>query len=153
MENKHYLPGLVAGICGGVAATAVNLVMIYLFNVGNLRFIDFAGVFIFGHPPNNLGENMLAFLGYLGFTGTLGVLFTYLSAFPPKPYLLLKGIHFGLGVWFFSYALTLLFKVPELTKISLATALTNFIASATYGLVLALVLRFLAEKTAATNEE
>jgi len=153
MGKEHYLPGLIAGTCGGVAATIVNLMLILLFKVGNLRFIDFAGVFIFAHPPASPGENLLAFLGYLGFSASLGVLFTYLVGFPPKPYLLLKAIHFGLGVWFCSYALTLLFKVPELAKISLGSAITNFLAAAVYGLVVGLVLRFLAEKTAATNEK
>ena len=152
MEKEHYLPGLVSGFCGGVAATVVNLVLILLFKVGNLRFMDFAGVFILGHLPENLGEDLLSFFAFLGFSATLGVLFTYLSAIPPKPYLLLKAIHFGLGVWFFSYALTLLFKVPELARISLASALTNLLASAAYGLVLGLVLRFLSRKAAATNQ-
>lgn len=153
MEKEHYLPGLVSGLCGGLAATIVNQALILLFNVGNLRFIDFAGVFIFGHPPETLGENLLAFFAFMGFSASLGVLFTYLSAIPPKPYLILKALHFGMGVWFFSYAVTLLFKVPELARFSLASALTNLLASAAYGLVLGLVLRFLTRKTAATHQE
>ena len=153
MLRRHYLPGLIAGFSGGLAATAVNLVLILLFNVGNLRFIDFAGVFIFGYPPETLGENLLSFFAFLVFSTTLGVLFTYLSAIPPGPYLLLKAVHFGMGVWFFSYALTLLFKIPELARISLASALTNLVAAAAYGLVLGLVLRFLTRKTAAPNQE
>ncbi|NLC52721.1 MAG: hypothetical protein GX770_01975 [Firmicutes bacterium] len=152
MVKEHYLPGLIAGFCGGLASTAVNLVLILLFKVGHLRFMDFAGVFIFGHPPANLGENLLACFAFLGFSATLGVLFTYLVGSPPKPYLLMKAIHFGIGIWFFSYAVTLLFKVPELAKISLSSALTNLLASAAYGLILGLVLRFLLEKTAAPNQ-
>ncbi|HHT05193.1 MAG TPA: hypothetical protein GXZ97_02865 [Hydrogenispora sp.] len=152
MVKEHYLLGLVSGACGGLASTVVNLAFILLFKVGNLRFIDFAGVFILGHPPENLGENLLSFFAFLGFSATLGVLFTYLSAIPPRPYLLVKAIHFGLGIWFFSYALTLLFKVPEFTRISLASALTNLLASAAYGLVLGLVLRYLLRKAAATNQ-
>jgi hypothetical protein len=141
MAKDRYSLGVISGFVGGLAATVVNLVLILLLNYGELRFSDFAGVFIFGHPPQGFGENLLAFFAFLGFSATMGLIFTRGISLPPKPYLLLKAIHFGMGIWFFSYALSLLFKVPELERISLASALTNLFASMAYGLGLGMVLQ------------
>lgn len=83
------------------------------------------------------------------FAGTLGVIFAYLISVLSDKYLLFKGLHFGIGVWFASYAVTLLFKVPELMDISLKSAVTNFLASFVYGLVIAVVLRWLRARNCA----
>ena len=56
MAKERYPLGLVSGTVGGLAATAVNLVMILWFKFGEVRFTDFAGVFILGHLP--LGGNL-----------------------------------------------------------------------------------------------
>ena len=143
MLINRYPLGLISGFCGGLAATVVNLLLIHIFEFGKVRFMDFAGLFIFGHLPQDFGEHLLAFFAFLGFSATLGVIFIRLISIPPKPYLLVKTIHFGLGIWFFSYAITLLFKVPELEKISLPSAITNLLASTAYGLGMGLVLKWL----------
>ncbi|HBR34587.1 MAG TPA: hypothetical protein DD734_08130 [Firmicutes bacterium] len=142
MTKERYPLGLIAGLCGGLAATVINLVMILWFKYGEVRFMDFAGVFILGHLPRDFSEDLLAFFAFLGFAATMGVVFTHGISIPPKPYLLLKAVHFGLGIWFFSYALTLLFKVPELERISLSSAITNLLASMAYGLGMGLVLQW-----------
>ncbi|HBG16921.1 MAG TPA: hypothetical protein DDW93_09095 [Firmicutes bacterium] len=142
MKDK-YTSGLLAGLAGGIAATPVNLLLIYLFKIGSLRFVDFAGTFVFGHFPRGFWEFVVTYLVYLGFSATLGVVFTYLTSFAPNPRFLIKGIHFGAGIWFFSYAITLLFKIPRLKTVSLGSAVTNFLASMTYGLVVALTLQWL----------
>lgn len=139
MFKDRYSLGLISGLCGGLTSMIVNLILILLFKFGSLRFLDFAGVFILGRLPHGVGETILAQIAFLGFATTLGVIFTHLVSLS-RPYLLLKAIHFGMGTWFFSYAFTLLFKVPELANVSLSSALTNLLASAAYGLAMGLVL-------------
>lgn len=145
--GDKYANGLVSGLIGGVAAAATNLLLILVFKFGEVMFSDFAGVLVFGHLPKSFGENALAYLAYLGFAGILGVIFAYLIPILSFKYFLLKGIQFGIGVWFASYAITLLFKVPELSTISLESAVTNFLASFVYGLLMAIVLRWLINRT------
>ena len=140
MDDK-YANGFVSGLIGGLAGAAVNLLMIFLFKFGSIKFVDFAGELIFGHFPENFGEDVIAFLAYFGFAGTLGVIFAYLIPIFSFKYFLLKGIHFGIGVWFASYAITFLFKAPNLQDISLESAITNYLASFVYGLVMAVALR------------
>ena len=150
MVKRHYLLGLVSGACGGLASTVVNLAFILL-SKSVTSGLSISPGSLFWAIPRKRGKTS-------SHSSPFGVLrhpwrpLTYLSAIPPRPYLLVKAIHFGLGIWFFSYALTLLFKVPEFTRISLASALTNLLASAAYGLVLGLVLRYLLRKAAATNQ-
>lgn len=141
--GDKYANGFISGLAGGLTAAATNLLLILFFKFGNVMFGDFAGVLVFGHLPKSFLENAMAYLAYFGFAGTLGVIFAYLIPILSSKYFLFKGIHFGIGVWFFSYAITLLFKVPELMDISLKSAVTNFLASFVYGLVMAVVLRWL----------
>ncbi len=145
MQNR-YINGLWAGIGGGLAATAVNLFLVNLIRFGRIRFIDFSSIFVIGHFPHNIWETIFAFLVNLVFYATSGVVFAYLISFCSERYLLLKGAHYGLGVWFIAYAITILFKIPELENVSLPTALTNFIAALCYGLVAAALLRLLRRK-------
>ena len=149
--GDKYANGFISGLAGGVAAAATNLLLILFLKFGNVMFGDFAGVLVFGYLPKSFWEIAIAYLVYFGFAGTLGVIFAYLIPVLSFKYFLFKGIHFGIGVWFFSYVITLLFKVPELMDISLKSAVTNFLASFVYGLVMAMVLRWLC--TRATKRE
>lgn len=143
MMKDRYTMGLIAGLCGGLAGAATNFVADLILKTKILRFIDFSGVFVLGHFPRGIGEILFSLFTFFGFAATLGVAFTHFFSLT-KPYLLLKATHFGLGVWFFSYAVTILFKVPELAYVSLTAALTNFFAAVAYGLVMGFVLlRFL----------
>ncbi|TCL68507.1 hypothetical protein EDC14_101347 [Hydrogenispora ethanolica] len=138
--NDKYLHGLLAGLAGGVAAIAVNLLVILILKAHILRYIDFAGVLSFGRMPRGFWETCFALIVYTGFAGTLGVIFSYLLPHLGTACLSLKGMHYGSFVWFSSYAITTLYKTPHLVTISLESAASNFCAAIVYGLVMSLVL-------------
>lgn len=135
--------GLLAGVAGGIVASLVNIVLVFVFNIGELVFWDFAGVIIFGRIPKGFWEHAFAELGHLGFSGAMGVAFAYLIPAISSDYYLVKGLFFGLGTWFFIYSLAVLFHVPYVRVVSLGTAIGDYIASAVFGLVMAKFLRYL----------
>lgn len=139
--KDRYMNGFIAGLCGGVAATAINLLFIELLHFGSLRYGDFAGIIVFGHRPKAVLELAIAYFSYFGYASTLGIVFAYFIPYLSPHYYYFKSLHYGAAIWFISYAVTMLFKVPDLIKISDSTATVNLLASVVYGLVLAWLLR------------
>ena len=150
-KDDKYLQGLLAGLAGGVAAMFVNLLVILLFKIKILRYIDFAGVMAFGKMPHGFWENAFALVVYCGFASTLGIFFRYLLPCLSENWLYLKGMHFGAAVWFSSYAITTLYQSPHFVSISLASAFTNFCAALAYGLVMAGVLQWFLNRDLPAN--
>lgn len=134
--KDRFTVGLLSGIGAGIVASLANLFITQILHFGNLRFIDFSAVFIYGRKPHTLGEDLFAWVGYVAFTSFLGVLFAYLIPHISSQNFMLKSIFFGIAVWFFSYALTFLFQSPFLQNISLPSAISNLIAASIFGLVM-----------------
>lgn len=135
--KDRFMNGLVAGIVAGFAQIIVSAFLILILHFGNLGFSDFAGIMIYGRKPKELSEYLFAILVHLGYAGSVGIAFSFLLQHISKRYLWVKGIYFGLGIWFFSYAITLLFKVPGLMGISFESAASNLIGACAYGFTLA----------------
>lgn len=135
--NDRFMNGLVAGTVAGFIQGAVNSFMIFILHFGHLRFADFSGIIIYGTKPKGLSEFIFAGIAQLGYAGSVGIAFSFLLKYISKNYLWVKGIYFGLAMWFFAYAITLLYKVPGLVLIPFESAACNFISSVVYGLTLA----------------
>lgn len=144
MRDRFTL-GYLSGVVAGGVAYVVNYLLVML-HFGALLFSDFASIMIFGYNKGGLAQHFFGFLGYLVFSGLLGVLYAYiLPAISTKGHVF-KGIVFGVTVWFGSYAITLLYKVPYISKISFYSALNNFASALVYGVMLDLVFIFLAKR-------
>ena len=150
--GDKYANGFVSGLCGGIAAAATNLLLILGFNYGELMFGDFAGVLASDTFPEALGKRHRIH-SLCRFCRNVGSIFSYLVPVLSSKYLLFKGLHFGIGVWFISYAITLLFKVPDLEDIPLKTAVTNLLASSLYGLIMTIMLRWLIKRQPAKERD
>ncbi len=135
--KDRFMNGLVAGIVAGFAQSITSAFLIIILHFGNLAFTDFAGTMIYGRKPTAVNEYLFAMLAHLGYAGSVGIAFSFLLQYMSKEYLWAKGIYFGLGIWFFSYVITLLFKVPGLIRISFESAASNAIGACVYGLTLA----------------
>lgn len=132
----EFTKGFLAGLIGGVATTIVGLLFYFLKII-----LCFLPIF---QPSSFMGTDRKDYwkyyLPYL-FIGALRrreelPLFSYLKAISPKN-IFLKGWFFGVGIWFFAYVVTTLFKIPGLVEISLKNAFTNLLISSVYGLSLA----------------
>lgn len=136
--DDTFTKGLLAGLVGGIATTTVGL-PVYLLRKSTLRFADFSAILIYGHKPTGLLEYLFAMLVHWGFAAVGGIVFAFLLKAISEKNLFLKGWFCGIGIWFFAYVITRLFKVPELEKIPLKDAFINFLVSSVYGFVMASV--------------
>lgn len=133
--------GLVAGLIANIPTILLDYTLHFL-NTDQLNFYNFGAVFIYGHTATNFGEALFAQFVQFGFAGMVGVIFAYLiENHLGKDRLILKSVCFGASVWFISYAISVLFKAPGLTSITLGTAMAHFINASLYGLTLGLILR------------
>lgn len=134
--KDRFMNGLVAGTIGGTVSLITDLFMIDILGFGTLRFSDFASILILGNKPQSFWEYVFGIIGHLGFAAVQGVIFAYLIVEISHRYIIVKGIVFGLSIWFISYTTTFLFKVPQLTNISLYSAIVDYFSSAIYGATL-----------------
>jgi len=142
--NDRFTIGLITGLIGAIPITVFNLSMNYYFQT--LRYLDFAAIFIYGHTSKTVFETLFAFaIAYL-FLAFLGAIFAYIITGLTSKNLLIKGWVYGVFIWFSTYALTLLFRVPQLLDISLTSAISNFIGASIWGLSMAYSLLWLNKK-------
>lgn len=137
-----YTIGIVSGIIGWITTFLWNYPANKL-GLSDLKYSDFVAVLIYGHFAKYTLEEIFALGTTIMWFAALGVLFSYITG---NKHLTLKGLGFGVGVWFASYTITLLFKIPELTDISLGTAFSNLVGSLIYGLTLGIAVRWLRNK-------
>lgn len=138
--KDRFVNGLITGTAAGIAMNLLNFAMYYL-NLSTMRYLDWAGIMIFGRKPAFLSEELFAQLVQLAFSAFIGVLFAYLYFEVTSRYYLLKGAFFGVIFWFFMYAAGIALKLPHLTVIPFKTSLTNFLGAIIYGLVAAETMR------------
>jgi hypothetical protein len=134
---------------GSVAGTIINFIQILLIDVlkfGQFRFMDYAGIMVYGRRFHTFVENLFAFFIQVGFSASLGVLFVLLLDGVSTKNLFLKGMYFGVFVWYFIFALVLLYKVPYLLVLTFEGGVENFLSSIIFGAVLAVAFRILYQK-------
>lgn len=133
--------GFMAGTFGGIVMSILSYFSIKL-DFAELHHIDWPALIIFGHQTTNTVETIFALLIQLIFTGSLGIIFTYLVAqlFTSANYLF-KGWLFGVMSWFTIYVIAFFTKIPELVPLDTGTAISDFISASVYGLVLAETVR------------
>lgn len=138
--KDRFVNGLITGTVAGIAMDILNFIMYYS-NFSTMRYLDWAGIMIFGRKPVFLSEELFAQLVQLAFSAFIGILFAYLYFGVTSRYYLLKGLFFGVIFWFFMYAAGTALRLPHLTVIPFKTSLTNFLGSIVFGLVAAETLR------------
>lgn len=141
--KDRFTRGFTAGVLAGIITSVWNLLSYHLLHMSNLRFLDFAAVFIFGNTAMTIWEMLLSLVGTIIFFGFLGSVFIYLITLITSENLIFKSFLFGIAVWFVSYAISILFKLPELEKVTFLTALSNFFGSSIYGICLGFSLKIL----------
>lgn len=141
--KDRFMRGFLAGVTSGVLSGALDLLMVKVLKIGTLTFSDFAAIMIYGSKPSGFWEFAFAAFAFLGFVGVAGAVFAYLVTAITSKYYWVKGVVFSCAVWFGAYAITLLYKVAPLKTISLATAVENLLLSAVFGVLMAVILRWM----------
>lgn len=140
----RFTRGFTAGLLAAIIQAAIGYTTYYL-NLTELLWQNFAAVMIYGREPLLLGERIFAELAVWFFSGLMGIVFAYIIANINSRNHLFKGVIFAETIWFGTFAITLLFKVPEFTIITFKTSVVNFILSAIWGILTSEILRRLSE--------
>lgn len=140
--KDRFVNGLIGGTIAGVAMNMVNYAAFWL-KIISIRYLDWAGILMYGVKPATLREMIFAQVVQLLFSAFVGSVFAYWYYGVSSRYYLTKGLIFGVISWFFMYAAAIIARLPYLTVISFETSLTNFAGSVVYGLVIAETLRHL----------
>ena len=149
--KDRFINGLLTGLIAGIVINILNFTAYYL-RWSDLRYLDWAGILVFGTKPVLLHEELFALVVQLAFSAFVGVFFAYFYFKFTSRYYLLKGSFFGVILWFFMYASGIALKLPHLTIISFSTAASNFLNAVVFGLVAAETLRRL-DKTPLSDSQ
>lgn len=146
MEDRLYR-GFIAGVIGGVVATALGYIL-YLAGFNTLRASDWVSILMYAHtPPFGLGEQLLASFISIGWSGAIGSMFAYFLVWVTSRKILFKGWMFGTTPYFVIYLLTSLFQIPGTVPVPFSTALSNYITSSIFGVVMGYSFKVLDQAT------
>lgn len=144
--ESRFLRGLTAGILAGIPTFIFNWLSFSL-NYSEARWSDFLGVLVFGRTPSGTGETVFSVFAVYIYLGFLGIIFAWLINRTSGHNFLLKSIYFSWLIWFFSFSVMHLFRVPEFASMSFQTVLTNFTGALIWGITLSFLLRWFDRKT------
>lgn len=145
MEDR-FTRGFIAGIIAGIAMNVPNYISFYLLDYAKLRFLDYASIALFGHRPLNFTEIVVAQISQIFFAGFLGIIFAYLITGITSRNHLLKGWVFSLFIWFITFAIAIVFRMPDISKPATESVISNSVGATVYGLCLPAILGLLDNK-------
>ncbi|MEL7564346.1 MAG: hypothetical protein AAGU27_05625 [Dehalobacterium sp.] len=143
--NDRLTRGFMAGLIGYIPLTIFNQSM-YFLKISKLRYLDFASVFIYGHKCTSTLEALFSYFVTMFFTSALGIIFAFLIPTISNRNIVFKGFLFSSGSWFLIYAVTILFKISEVSNVDLLTAISNLMGAAVWGIALGYALLWLDKK-------
>lgn len=132
--RDHLLRGFAAGVLAGAVMAVIDQVSVFL-GISTLAYSQWAAVYTLGYLPNNFLEGMVGHVGHLMFAGFNGLLFAWIV--PHEKHAVIKGILWGLFIWFFANSASVLYKTELLLPKAVGTAMTDFLTAIIYGWVLA----------------
>lgn len=139
----RFFRGLVAGIFGGIAMNMWTLIAVKILNWQIIRFIDWAGVILYGELPKSHVEGFFALVMQVLWAGLLGTVFAFLIPHVTSKGYLIKGVFFGIMAGFIIYAVPTILQTPILKGLSFINVLSNHIGGSIWGLTMAQTLRWL----------
>lgn len=139
----RFFRGLTAGLIGGIAMNLWTVFTVSILNLKIIRFIDWAGVILYGELPMTHFQGFFALIMQLLWVGLLGIIFAYLISYTTSRGYLIKGAYYGVVIGLLIYAIPTLLRTPYLTFHSTATVLSNHTGGLIWGLTMAQTLRWL----------
>lgn len=137
MINDRAIQGFTAGILAGIIMAAINFILVSL-RLSDLLYANWASVYLMGYIDSSLIGIMVGQIAHLLFAGFTGIPFTVLVK--RKEYFQLKGILWGLAIWFMTNAICVLFNIEPLLPKNIQTIIAHAFTAIIYGWVLAIVI-------------
>ncbi len=138
----RFYRGFIAGSIAGVFLNIYNFILYYVFQITEIRFIDWTSILMFGHRPENINALILNLVFQLLWDGFLGVIFAYLIPKTSSRGYLIKGPLYAAFLSFVFRVTAELYRVPFLTnKFPLMTFQINIGGVILWGLILTFILK------------
>lgn len=144
--NDRLTRGLLAGMVAGFPSLAWGLFSKHVLHFTTLLYSDFAAILTYGKKAETISGQLFSQLVVFMFWGLGGIVFAYLVRYVTSKNLILKGFLWGAMVWFLSYVITVLYKVPGILIIPLKTAVSQLIGGLIWGGFLAVCFNYLDQK-------
>jgi hypothetical protein len=141
MEDR-FSQGLIAGGAAGLIQVAVDW-LFFILHIHKIRLVDYASILLYFKKPDFWWDTLLALIAYLSFTSAVGIALTYLLRYASSKNHVLKGWYLSIITWFTVFAIGTMYRIPLLSRVEWRDATVNFITASIYGIVLAVILKFL----------
>jgi len=146
LKNDRFTAGAISGIIGAIAQEIYGYIA-KASGLTNIAFIDFAEAIIFNAQLKNFIGIIAGIISHLVFGAMLGVLFAYIIYKTSNNYYYFKALGYAAGIWFWSLAFGTMYKINVFNDIQAVPAISVFIGAQVYGLVLAICLKILENKS------
>ena len=134
-ENRMF-GGFTAGLAAGIIMDSLEYIINYLFNVPDIRSIDWVAILIYGRLPSGLYEFVFAQILHLAMTACWGVLYIYGERLISITNGYWKGWVWAVFIWLISNTIIVLLELPRHDEIGMASMLAYFLFASLYGLIL-----------------
>lgn len=136
----RFFSGFFAGFLASIAMNVWSLFSYHVLQFGQVRFLDWMGIFLLGRLPVTLAEQVYSQLAQMVWAGGLGTVFAFLAPRLGRKWFVGKAVLYAMALAFLLYAPPVLFKVPELARLSLDWVLSNHLGALIWGLFLGTLL-------------
>ena len=142
MIKDRLINGTIAGSAGAIIQNGYALLMSRLGYSGPV-YIDYGKILLFYNPPQGILPNGLGLVAHFVWDIILAVLFAYLLQKTSSRYLWLKGLIYGIAVWFFIKTGATLYKIPIIYEVRPYTVAFFLGGAILFGIIIASTLQFM----------
>lgn len=141
-----FLSGLLAGVILDVLDYLSFLIQ-KVFHIKHILYADYmVAALLQGKPPHNIFEFICGQFFHLVFTGAIGCVYILVLTFIHEKNTIFKGwLISGIGVWFITFTIGVLYKIELFVKAQMNTVLSDFITASIFGIVLSIIYEYFGE--------
>jgi hypothetical protein len=148
MIRDWMVSGAIAGVMGGICQN-IYAGLLNIWGMPGSYYIEYGKVLLFARNPSGLLPDGLGLLAHFAWDIILAIVFVCIIQQTSQRYFLLKGLLYGMIVWFLIRAGATLFKIPIINQDLPHTIALFFIGSLLFGVVIVNTLRFLQKRQSA----
>ena len=145
--EKPLSSGIIAGIIAGILKDIPDAFFHYGLKITQITFWDYSGVIALGHLPSGAAEYICAVFFEIIFSILVGLFFVFVTNRIIIKHYFLSGAFYGAVVWFMIRSVVVGLNIQLLMDGDIVTATINSFNSIMYGLILAIIIRFLENRT------
>lgn len=142
MIKDRLVNGALAGTAGAVVQNTYAFTLI-LAGYKGPSYVDYGKAIVFYKTIEGPSALALGLIGHFVWNIILGVIFAYIIMLTSSRYYLLKGIIYGLVVWFLIKMGSSMFEIAEIVEINPAAAAVFLSGAILFGVAIAYTLKIL----------